>query len=403
MTTHDLRRDEVLGGLYRIAGDPDHRHHFSLFPAKRSDGVFYERNYTALVIDEWINRDPGTRDRFLRLVRSLSHEFEGRVTVPVDVGLDDERQHAWVAFETPWGEALDTRVRATLLPLSDVHDTLLTLATSLKRVHDAGLVAEPSLGNVWFGRKEGGLAVVTLLLPGLIPLLRDARSKDTRAGPVEPLRSVSCLAPEVITGNVEGPPADVWAFALLAFELLTGASYWETVRSGGAVFEFATEMLTKPWPAASARAVGTPRRDALPAGFDAWFARCLQREPEKRPPLSEVESSLYQLLGAPQTQVVDPTTPPIIAGNPKGSFYDPGLDTPSVPPPPPWRHGASPFRDGPLIPPEKALIRGNPKGSFYDQGLTTSDGRVRWRHVFPLALFVLFVGATVYVCVAARP
>jgi hypothetical protein len=402
MTTHDIRREAVLGGRYRIVGDPEERHHFALFPAKRADGVLYERDYTVLVIDEWINREPGTRDRFTRLVRRPAPELEGRVTTPVDMDVDNERQHAWVAFETPWGETLDARTVAALLPLDDVRDALLTLASSLALVHDAGLVAEPSPENVWFGRKEGGLAVVTILVPGLVPLIRGARSKDTRVGPMEPVFSLSFLAPEVITGQIEGTPADVWTFALLAFELFTGASYWETVRARGTAFEFAAEMLTKPWPAASARAADTPRPSALPAGFDAWFARCLQREPEARPTMREAESSLRALLDAPATEVVNPTTPPILAGNPKGSFYDSGLPDLRVPQPPPWTQGANPFRDGPLIPPDRVVICANPKGSFYDQGLTGRGGRPRWNRVLPLVLFVFFVGASVYVCLAAR-
>jgi hypothetical protein len=395
MATHDIKRDEVLGGRYRIAGDPDERFHFSLFPAKRADGILYERDYTVLVIDEWINREPGPRDRFNRLVRHPAAGLEGRVTTPVDVDIDDARAHAWVAFETPWGETLISRVTGALLPLDDARDTLLALASSLAIVHDAGLVAEPSQENVWFGRKEGGLPVVTILLPGLMPLLRDARSKNTRAGPAEPLFSIACLAPEVILGQPEGPPADVWAFALLAFELFTGASYWESARDARPVFEFATEMLTKPWPAASARTAGTPRPDALPAGFDPWFARCVQREPEKRPTMREAESSLRALFGDAPAHVIATPLPAVIMANPKGSFYDRGLNDLSVPQPPPWTGGANPFRDGPLIPPERELIRGNPKGSFYDRGLS-GEPRPRWRVIVPWVVAMLVAVMTAY-------
>lgn len=103
-----------------------------------------------------------------------------------------------------------------------------------------------------------------------------------------------------------------------------------------------------------------------------------------------------------------PSRPPLpmVAGNPKGSFYDQGLQLPPPPPITPESRestdadGKAGYRQ-PLIgppriePPRVPEIMANPKGSYYDRGLARHAG---WRRR-PWLLFLLVVAAGVAVAV----
>src|SRR5262249_58459657 len=89
--------------------------------------------------------------------------------------------------------------------------------------------------------------------------------------------------PERATCGRARPPADVWALGLVAFYLLPGRCYWKTANNDEArVAQMMGEILFGPLPPASLRAVELGSRARLPAGFDAWFARCVARDPRAR-------------------------------------------------------------------------------------------------------------------------
>ena len=91
-------------------------------------------------------------------------------------------------------------------------------------------------------------------------------------------------APECASWNE--PPtaaADVWSVGLIAFEAFTGKSYWQSVSvTKASVFEVMVEVLKSPLATASRRAAEYGRAELLPPGFDAWFAKCVVRDRERR-------------------------------------------------------------------------------------------------------------------------
>jgi serine/threonine protein kinase len=79
------------------------------------------------------------------------------------------------------------------------------------------------------------------------------------------------------------PAADVWALGLIAFYLLTGRIYWLGAYSEGAsAMTLLREVCFDPIVPASQRAAEYGVGHLVPAGFDAWFARCVVRESEAR-------------------------------------------------------------------------------------------------------------------------
>jgi serine/threonine-protein kinase len=70
----------------------------------------------------------------------------------------------------------------------------------------------------------------------------------------------------------------VWALGLIAYELFTGEHFWRSAALPSATpMYLLREIVVEPIPPASQRGGGR-----LPEGFDAWFARCVARDPLAR-------------------------------------------------------------------------------------------------------------------------
>jgi hypothetical protein len=115
------------------------------------------------------------------------------------------------------------------------------------------------------------------------------------------------MAPEQTNVGKVVLATDVWAVGLIVFNLLTGQSYWRTARTpGSTITALLVEIMVEALEPASVRAHEVAPSASLPPGFDAWFSRCLVRDPAQRhadamaafPPL------LAMLSGIGQTQPV---------------------------------------------------------------------------------------------------
>src|SRR5262249_47207833 len=83
-------------------------------------------------------------------------------------------------------------------------------------------------------------------------------------------------------GYVAAPSSDVWALGLIMFFLLTGKHYWLKAENDAPLAELLTELARSPIidPSVRAKELGAPGR--IPAGFDAWFTRAVDRDAAKR-------------------------------------------------------------------------------------------------------------------------
>jgi hypothetical protein len=79
----------------------------------------------------------------------------------------------------------------------------------------------------------------------------------------------------------------VWALGLIVFYALTGRYFWPSLTGLRANFNVAAllvDIVVHPIPAPSARAAALGVGERLPPRFDAWFARCVTRDPAARFP-----------------------------------------------------------------------------------------------------------------------
>jgi serine/threonine protein kinase len=95
-----------------------------------------------------------------------------------------------------------------------------------------------------------------------------------------------CALEVAARGAQPSPASDVVSLGLVTFHALAGASLWRAVDPAGRIVDPVALLreLGSP-PRASERlaeiASGRPR-SPLPAGFDAWLARCLAPSPSER-------------------------------------------------------------------------------------------------------------------------
>jgi len=123
------------------------------------------------------------------------------------------------------------------------------------------------------------------------------------------LGTPSWMAPDQTTTAVPvGPQTDVWSFGLLGYLLLTGKHFFPSANLPNVTpAVLLREVVFEPIPPASTRAVGLERGDRLPEGFDAWFARCVDRDPSARFPDARAAYETLARLPAPTPGEVVPS------------------------------------------------------------------------------------------------
>jgi len=167
------------------------------------------------------------------------------------------------------------------LPLGEVLSIARQLADALEAAHDAGIVhrdLKPSNIKV---RDDGTVKVLDFgLAKALLGDAPGGRQQDaspstmtspalTQAGII--LGTAAYMSPEQARGRPVDKRADIWAFGVILFEMLTGRHLF----AGETMSDTIAAVLTR-----------DPDLGALPAGVPprvaALVARCLQRDPKRR-------------------------------------------------------------------------------------------------------------------------
>ncbi len=202
----------------------------------------------------------------------------------IGAGVDDDTGLPWLAMELLDGEDLAGVVkrRERLAPAHTL-EILRQVCHAVGAAHAAGVVhRDLKPENIFVARSLRADApfTVKVLDFGIAKVLQEAQ---TNSGSTDSVGSPLWMAPEQINAGRIAAATDVWALGLIAFYLLTGKVYWKAANAEGATLQAVlAEMLLAPLEDASTRAAALGCADALPVGFDAWFARCVHRDPSSR-------------------------------------------------------------------------------------------------------------------------
>ena len=226
-------------------------------------------------------QNQAARERFVLEARAAARIESDHVVEIVTAGVDEATGAPYLVMELLKGEELDDAIdRIGPLPLADTSEVLTQVGHALEQAHAHGIVhrdVKPENIFLQASRRKDASFTAKILDFGIAKLV----AENARTG-TQPLGTPLFMSPEQTDRNGKiTPSTDVWALGLLAFRMLTGRHFWLEA-DGGSLPGLLREMCVEAIPFASARAreLGVDRY--LPAGFDAWFGQCVNRDPEAR-------------------------------------------------------------------------------------------------------------------------
>lgn len=253
-------------------------------------------------------QDPKFRRRFEQEARIGAQIKSEHVVQVIAAGVDGDTGSAWLVMELLEGEDLDTCLRRRgQLPQAEAMEVLGQLCHALGAAHEVGIVhRDLKPANIFLAeaRRRGVPFTVKVLDFGIAKIVAESSTTHTEA-----VGSPMWMAPEQTTQDHEILPAtDVWALGLLTFRLLTGRYYWKAPNKPGATTAMLfREILIEPLPSAAQRAAEHGVA-GLPKGFDAWFSKCVARDPHARfPNATEAFAALEKILAPRQAPATTPT------------------------------------------------------------------------------------------------
>jgi serine/threonine protein kinase len=228
-----------------------------------------------------------SRARFTQEAKVGARIRSDHVVEVVSAGVDDDTGIPWLAMELLDGEELGRRIQSKgFLPPGEVLEIFRQLCHALGEAHKNGLVhRDLKPPNIFMARsrRQGEAFTVKILDFGVAKLVQEQQGEGDHTKPVGTPR---WMAPEQSDqGAAIRPATDVWALGLIAFNALTGRYYWQTANQEKAnLTALLRELVLEPIVPASQRAAELGCAGAVPRGFDEWFSRCVDRDPNRRYP-----------------------------------------------------------------------------------------------------------------------
>ena len=242
--------------------------------------VDLQRDVALKLINVELSTDLDVRQRFTREARTLAALDHPGIVRVFDSGVNDGQM--FYAMELLRGNDLWEHAQDRgRLPVSEVLSALVQAADALAYLHEKGLThrdVKPS--NLFL--EAGGRLVLTDF--GLVSSPESAPGSSA----TKVLGSPRFVPPEVVTGKKSSPAQDVWALAVSACELLTGAA-WVAGDQAGEVFREIARGLK-------------PDVAALPEDVPAWFrdllASALATAPAQRVTAAQFRDTIRKHIDA---------------------------------------------------------------------------------------------------------
>lgn len=221
-----------------------------------------------------ISPDPRDMDRLLDEARIISSiKNRGIINIFGAGTLEDGRNY--LIMELLEGEALEQRMqRDTRIPAGDAVIILEQVLSALSAAHEAGVVHRDLKPANVFLVKEANLFYVKLLDFGLAR--RNQQNVTRIAG------TPDYISPEHARGRPAGPPADLYAFGVLCFHMLTG----QLPFIGTTPMEVMEKHVHSPPP------IPHEINKEIPKALSELILKLLAKEPGDRPDAQQVKADL---------------------------------------------------------------------------------------------------------------
>ena len=235
------------------------------------------------VLREDVSIDPVYRERFRRegsLLAALQHPH----VIPI-YGMGEIDGELYIAARLVSGN-LKSLIMSDELGVEQALCVLTAVAEAVDAAHAAGIVhRDIKPANVLVDPGPDGLQVYL----GDFGLARDPNGAMLTL-PGQVIGTLDYMAPEHLEAEGVGPPADIYAFACLAVETLTGEVPFPRGTDAAVMYAHVVD----PPPSVS------ERREELPAALDDVIAAGMAKDPDERPPTARaLLTDMLRALGRP--------------------------------------------------------------------------------------------------------
>ena len=249
-----------------------------------------------LVLSKVADSEP-LRARFLREAQAAAALRSPHVVQILDYGVHEDTP--FMVMELLEGESLRQRLARTgVLGAQETARLLIHVARALQKAQEAGIVHRDLKPDNVFLVHNADEDIAKVLDFGIAKALNETEAgagAATHTGTV--LGTPHYMSPEQARGTrAVDHRSDLWALGVITFECLTGRRPFDSAVLGDLLVKICTEPL--PVPSAVA---------PVPPGFDAWFSRALERDPERRfGSALEMAEAFRALVGAGQPSLAPP-------------------------------------------------------------------------------------------------
>jgi serine/threonine protein kinase len=248
----------------------------------RARDLRLQRDVALKVLPESFVQNADSRARFereARVLASVNHANIAAIYGIEEAPGADGRPMPVLVLELVEGQSLERRIAAGPIRIDETIAIALQIAEALEAAHDRGIIhRDLKPGNVQV-TAEGTVKVLDF---GLAKALASASETEAGSGHGPTITSAETqlgvimgtaayMAPEQARGKTVDRRADIWAFGVVLFEMLTGQRAFR----GETISDTLAAVLT-----------GEPGWARLPKGtppsLHALLHRCLERDPRQR-------------------------------------------------------------------------------------------------------------------------
>jgi formylglycine-generating enzyme required for sulfatase activity/cephalosporin-C deacetylase-like acetyl esterase len=234
-------------------------------------------------------------EREARLLASLNHpgiavlySFE---EIPGSLSSSSSSAGHVLVMELVEGDDLTARIASGLLSLEESLSFSRQIAEALEAAHAKGIVhrdLKPANVKITSGGRVKLLDFGLAKRSGAVGADDETSSAPlTRRGAI--VGTLPYMSPEQVEGKPVGPPSDVFSFGIVLYEMATGRRPFAGDSAAAVISAILRDVPPPP----------SQLRKGAAKELDGLVARCLEKDPARRPSAADVRTTVARLAGGP--------------------------------------------------------------------------------------------------------
>jgi Tol biopolymer transport system component len=243
----------------------------------RAKDTKLQRDVAIKVLPEMLSADPERLARFereARVLASLNHPHIAAI-----YGVEDSTDVKALVLELVEGPTLQDKIESGAIPLEEALPIARQIADALESAHEKGIIHRDLKPAKVKLDRDGKVKVLDFGLAKALDPSSSSSAPDishsptmslgTQAGMI--LGTAAYMSPEQARGKQADKRADIWAFGVVFYEMLTG----ERLFAGESVVDTLSAVMRK-----EVELGNLP--ETVPTGLRQLLRRCLERNPKNR-------------------------------------------------------------------------------------------------------------------------